>query len=184
MQPAPYVKNLGWVGNEQVEGWGQLGRAFYSLCFYFCVSVDTFNHTHTHTSLCWLSLSLSLACTEGTHTHTVKLGLIQNRWETCVTCRFDPPPLHPQLTFSHTLAATITYTTLGPECYSAKINTEMRWLDYPPPHQNFFGKLLCMRRWTWTQLFEWCILKSTQYKFHAFFFSFLLFSHWLTVYSL
>lgn len=130
MQPAPYVKNLGWVGNEQVEGWGQLGRAFYSLCFYFCVSVDTFNHTHT--SLCWLSLSLSLACTEGTHTHTVKLGLIQNRWETCVTCRFDPPPLHPQLTFSHTLAATITYTTLGPECYSAKINTEMRWLDPPP----------------------------------------------------
>lgn len=58
----------------------------------------------------------------------------------------------------------------------------------PPPvcpvnlfrHQNFFGKLLCMRRWTWTQLFEWCILKSTQYKFHAFFFFFLLFSHQTT----
>lgn len=176
MQPAPYVKNgLVWEW-----GGGRLRTTRKGFLFALFLLLRFSGHIQPHAHVFVLVVSLSLACTEGTHTHTVKLGLIQNRWETCVTCRFDPPPLHPQLTFSHTVAATITYTTLGPECYSAKINTEMRWLDlffFPPVcpvnlfrHQNFFGKLLCMRRWTWTQLFEWCILKGTQYKFHAFFF--------------
>lgn len=72
-----------------------------------CVHLET-SAEQTHTLS--LSRSRDMDVAEGTKRQTSKLELIKHRWESSrFTCRFDSPPLCPQLTLDHAPVATVTY---------------------------------------------------------------------------